>query len=306
MKRLIVISALFTVVAACAFSFSHRIPTDAPPLRVVLIPTDGGTEDGTLAEFRPIFAAIARETGLKFDLTAAQSYSAVVEAMCNGTADIAFVGPVTYLQANKRGCAEVLAVSVTAGRSEYYGALFARRNGGIATIADARGKRAAFGDVNSTSSFVYPIAMFVTAGIDPVRDLSKVRLTGSHANSLSALLTGQVDVAALSFESYNKALNQHIAGARDIVVIARSKPIPNPPLILNSRLPKSTKVALRSAFDAIATRPGVTPDMVSGYGGQVDGYDTHFPAARFAAVAAEVALVDARLTGALVQRASEH
>lgn len=311
MGRLISIAALLIgLVSGAAWLWATKgavlRSAGTAPLRVVLIPADGGTEDGTLADYRPIFGAIARATGLKFELRAAQSYSGVVEAMCNRTADIAFVGPVTFLQASRRGCAELLAVSVTAGQSSYYSAIFARRGGGIATLADVRGKRVAFGDVNSTSSFVYPVAMLVAAGIDPARDLRAVRLTGSHASSLSALIANHVDVAALSLESYNKALGEKMAGARDVVVIARSEPIPNAPLAMNTRLPVATKAMLRSAFETIATRPGVTPDMVRGYGGaKVDRYDTHFPVARFASVAAKLAVVDARLTGAILERASD-
>lgn len=305
MKRLIAIIALSICLVCGGLWLWSPADVQPTPLRVVLIPADGGTEDGTLADYRPIFGAVARETGLKFDLRAAQSYGAVVEAMCNGAADIAFVGPVTFLQSRKRGCAEMLAVSVKSGQSVYYAAFFARR-GGVASLADVRGKRVAFGDVNSTSSFVYPVAMLVEAGIDPVRDLRSVRLTGSHAGSLSALLANQVDVAAMSFESYNKALREKMPGAGDVVAIARSEPIPNAPLIMNTRLPDATKAILRSTFQKIASLPGVTPDMVRGYGGtQVDGYDTHFPVARFAATAAKVIIVDPRLTGALVERASE-
>src|SRR5215475_12485236 len=96
------------------------------PLRVVLIPADGGTEDGTKADYAPTFDAVSRTTGLSFDIKVAQSYAAVVEALCNQTADVAFVGPVTYIQAHARGCAQLLAVGVENGKSIYYAGLFAK------------------------------------------------------------------------------------------------------------------------------------------------------------------------------------
>ena len=43
-----------------------------------LIPADGGTEEGTIADFEPIFAAITREYGLHFDMKVAQSTGARV------------------------------------------------------------------------------------------------------------------------------------------------------------------------------------------------------------------------------------
>ncbi|HEX9812970.1 MAG TPA: phosphate/phosphite/phosphonate ABC transporter substrate-binding protein, partial [Burkholderiales bacterium] len=38
------------------------------PLRVMLIPADGGTETGTKADYQPVFNAVSRMTGLHFDI----------------------------------------------------------------------------------------------------------------------------------------------------------------------------------------------------------------------------------------------
>lgn len=276
------------------------------PLQVLLIPADGGTESGTLADYRPIFDAVGRSAGLSFDLKVAQSYGAVVEALCSGKADIAFVGPVTYLQARQRDCAELLAVAVKGGQSIYYAGLFSRADSPIRTEADLRGKSVAFGDVNSTSSFVVPVAMLVEDKIDPVKDLGALRLTGSHASSLAALIEKRVDAAALSFDSYEKAVREGVPGAKDIRVLARSAPIPYPPLVMNSRLGAAVKERLRVAFEGVATAPGIKPEMIRGYGGtQVDGYDAHFPPERFDGAARTMALVSDELKGEILRKSAE-
>src|SRR6202000_1955778 len=125
-------------------------------LRVILIPADGGTEDGTKADYEPIFHAITKMTGINFEIRVGQSYSAVVEAMCSGAADVAFVGPVTYVQANQRHCADLLAVAVEKGQSIYYAGIFTKAASPVKTLKDLKGRAVAFGDVNSTSSFVFP------------------------------------------------------------------------------------------------------------------------------------------------------
>lgn len=275
------------------------------PLRVVLIPADGGTEDGTKADYQPIFNAVSRMTGLTFDLKVAQSYGAVVEAMCNHTADIAFFGPVTYVQAHDRGCAQLLAVAVEKGQSIYYAGVFAKAGSKIVTLSDLKGRRVAFGDINSTSSFVFPMAMIMGAHLDPVRDLSAIRLTGSHANSLAALVQGQVDAAALSFDSFDKAVAQGVVSPRDIRVVARSGPIPYPPLAMNIRLPEPLKARLKAAFGAVAKAPGVTPEMIRGYGGgKVDGYDSNFPEQRFRVAAMQMALITDQMKGEILKAAA--
>lgn len=301
MRRLILMLILMVLAPSVAAA-----ATVERPLNVILIPADGGTEAGTKADYQPLFNAISRTSGLKFEIRVGQSYGAVVEALCNGTADIAFVGPVTYIQANKRRCAELLAVAVEKGQSIYYAGLFAKADSPIAAIKDLKGKRVAFGDVNSTSSFVYPMAMILDAGLDPIRDLKDVRMTGSHANSLAALTQGQVDVAALSFDSFDKAVRQGAVKADGVKVVARSDAIPYPPIIMNARLAAPLKARLKLAFKTVHQAPGVTPDMIRGYGGgKVDRYDSDFPAAKFNVAAKKMSRLTDELKGEILKKSAQ-
>ncbi|PPK51092.1 phosphate/phosphite/phosphonate ABC transporter substrate-binding protein [Marinobacter persicus] len=264
------------IIAMLGSAFTMAAASDGTsdrPLRVVLIPADGGTEDGTRKDFEPIFNAISEATGLNFELKVGQSYGAVVEAMCNGSADIAWFGPVSYLQAHDRGCANLLAMAVRKGGSVYYSGIFARKDSGIDSITDIRGKRIALGDVNSTSSFNIPVAMLLREGVDPASDTAKVNLAGSHANVLSALSQGLVDVGGASFDSYEKALNAGAIDGNDIKVIAKSAPLPYPPLAIQPEVSADVKSRLRKAFNNVHTMPGIKPEQIRGYGGkQVDRY----------------------------------
>lgn len=310
MKNLLATAAAaVSLTAALAFPSHAQSVADGSrehPLRVLLIPADGGTETGTKADYAPVFNAVSRATGLHFDLKVGQSYGAVVEGMCNQLADIAFFGPVSYVQAHKRGCAQLLAVGVEKGASVYYAGMFAKADAPIASIADVKGKRVAFGDVNSASSFTFQVAMLLDAGIDPARDLTAIRMTGSHASSLAALVQGQVDVASLSFDSYEKAVKQGAADPKAIKVIARSMAIPYPPLALNSKLPEALKAQLKDAFQTVNKAPGVTPEMIRGYGGaRIDGYDTKFSEAEFNVAAEKLALLTDALKGRILSKAAE-
>lgn len=271
-----------SIVSAVALAFaasSHHGSVQAQegsaakPLRVVLIPADGGTEDGTKKDFLPVFNAVSQATGLQFDLKVGQSYAAVVEAMCSGTADIAFYGAVSYLQARARGCAELLALAVRNGESVYYSGVFARADSGVKSIPDIRGKRIALGDVNSTSSFNVPVAMMLQGGVQPAKDASVINMAGSHANVLNALSEGLVDVGGASFDSFEKAVNAKAIDPAKLRVVAKSAPIPYPPLAVNTAVPAAIKSRLREAFDTVHTMPGINKDQIRGYGGtKVDAY----------------------------------
>jgi len=302
---LVALGAAWSALPTGAAAGVHDGSADKP-LRVMLIPADGGTEDGTKADFVPIFNAMSKQSGLKFDIKVGQSYGAVVEAMSNDVADVAFFGAVSYMQAKKRGGAELLAVAVSKGQSIYYSGIFVPADSRAQSLTDLKGMTVAFGDVSSTSSFNYPMAMLIAAGLDPVKDLGGIVLAGSHANSLKALGEGQVEACAASFDSFEKAVKQGAVDATKIRVLAKSEPIPHPPLAMNPRLAPEVKAKLRESLATVHKAEGVTPDMVRGYGGgKVDRYDTTFPESEFLLTASKLAAVTDELKAEVLQKASE-
>ncbi|MDD5027927.1 MAG: phosphate/phosphite/phosphonate ABC transporter substrate-binding protein [Rhodoferax sp.] len=277
----------------------------AKPLRVVLIPADGGTEDGTKKDFEPIFSAISKSTGLVFDIRVGQSYGAVMEAQCAGAADIAFYGPASYLPTHKKGCANLLALAVKHGQSVYYSGIFARIDAGVSSIKDIKGKTIALGDLNSTSSFAVPVAMMIEGGVNPVRDAKAIQLTGSHANVLKALAEGLVDVGGASFDSFEKAVNQKAIDPSKIKVVAKSAPIPYPPLAIHPKVAPEVQAKLRDAFNNIDKMPGISKDQIRGYGGaKVDGYTSNVSEQEMAAAAKMFDLVTDQVKTDIMKKAS--
>lgn len=244
------------------------------PLRVLMIPADTGTND-VIADFAPVFNGISDQYGIYFDLRVGASYAAVVEGMCNDQADIAWFGAVTFGQAHDRCGVDLLAVDVNKGDSSYYSGIFVRKDSGIKTIADMKGKSMAFGSPNSTSSFNFPVAMLIAAGVDPVKDLKKIIITGSHSASLAALSEGKVDAAAASYNSFGKAVKNEAIDPAKFHALAKSQPIPNPPIAMNRKLDDALKANLRKAFSEIHTK--IDAAKIRGYGGQkVDRYEADF------------------------------
>jgi len=244
------------------------------PLRVLMIPADTGTND-IVADYAPVFNGITKHYGLHFDLRVGASYAAVVEGMCNDQADIAWYGAVTFGQANDRCGVDLLAVDVKKGESSYYSGIFVRKDSGIKTIADMNGKSMAFGSPNSTASFNFPVAMLIAEGVDPSKDLSKIIISGSHSASIAALSEGKVDAAAASYNSFGKAVKKGAIDPANFQALAKSQPIPNPPMAMNKKLDESLKSTLRQAFGEIHTK--IDPAKIRGYGGKkVDSYDSNF------------------------------
>ena len=305
-RRILALGAVILAFMSPVSAESLRDGSADAPLRVMLIPADGGTASGTRADFQPLFDAISRDTGLHFELRVGDSYAAVIEAMKRDLVELAWLGPVSYVLARAAGAAELLAVSVTDGESVYHAGIFVPADAAIGEIAELRGKRVAFGDVNSASSFTFQVAMMQEAGLDPARDLGAVRITGSHAASLSALAEGRVDAACLSIPSYLRAVDRGAVDPDRFRVLARSAPIPNPPMAVHRRLPQALKARLRDAFGSLHEAPGVRPAMIRGYGGkQVDRYDPGFPESAFDGPAETLARIGDDTRAAMLRKAGQ-
>jgi len=275
------------------------------PLRIMLVPSDTGA-DNIADDFRPVFNAIQQVYGLHFDIKVGSSFAAVVEGMCNEQVDIAWLGVVTLYQVVSRGCGEFLALDVKKGKSIYYSGTFVRSDSTITSLNDLKGKSVAFGDVNSTSSFNFPVAMMIDAGLDPARDLGKVIMAGSHTNALAALRENRVDAACASFNVFEKSVQKGFIDPEKIRVLAKSEPIPVPPMGMHVNLSPEIKSLLKEAFNNVHKAPGIKPEQIRGYGGKkIDGFNADYPYSEIEKSMKKLAAVTDVVKGAILQKAGE-
>ncbi len=295
--------ALLLLTASLSFATDLADGSKDNPLRVMLIPADSGSSDIT-EDYRPVFEAITNKYGIHFKVMAGSSYGAVIEGMCNDQAEVAWFGAVSFGEAHKLCGAELLSVDVKKGQSVYYSGIYARKDSGLNSLKDLKGHSLALGDTHSTSSFNYPVAMLIADGIDPARDLGKIVLAGSHSNSIAALKEGRVDACAASFNSFEKAVKNKVLDPRQFKVLAKSEPIPNPPMAMNTNLSPRLKKILKEAFNNIHTM--VEPGRIRGYGGKkVDRYDADYPVEQMLAALDKLAAVTPQVKEAMVEKSSQ-
>jgi phosphonate transport system substrate-binding protein len=136
--------------------------------------------------------------------------------------------------------------------------------------------------------------------------MKQVVITGSHANSLKAVAEGKADLSGASFDSFEKAVSQGAIDPTKVRVLAKSEPIPQPPLAMSTALPESIQKKLKDAFNTVHQAPGVTPDMIRGYGGsKVDRYDANFPESGMDSAGKKMALVDDQVKAEILKKAAQ-
>src|SRR5262245_39827036 len=201
--------------------------TGQTALHLVLTPSQKPTD--LLVAGEAFGAALGKLVGVPIRVTVASDYAAVVEALRNQTADLAFVHPAGYVLANREAKAMIVAKDQWHGNTSYTSRIYVRKDSGITTPEGLRGKTIAFVDPSSTSGYVYPMVMLIEKGLvqnrDPKTFFKDFVYSGSHDAGLMALLNGHVDALA----SFDQAREQYLkdpAEREKIIVVAETAPIP--------------------------------------------------------------------------------
>jgi len=144
------------------------------------------------------------------------------------------------------------------GSLTYRGIIFVRKDSGINTLKDLKGKSFAFNEPASTSGYLYPFTMLHDAGINPqpaARGGDLGNVTFSNATGVPpAVLNRQADAGAIYEEGPERIL-KNPAEVAQLKIIAYTPPIPNGMLVTRSDLPKTEIANLKKAMSDINTDP---------------------------------------------------
>jgi phosphonate transport system substrate-binding protein len=179
----------------------------------------------------------------------ATDYNGVIEAMRAKKLDVAFYGPFSYVLAVQVADAEAFAiVPLAKGGGTYRSQIIARRDHGIASLADLKGKTFAFVDPASTSGYLFPKAGLLKAGYDPDAHFGRVIFSGGHDAGAIAVQNGKVDAAAIADGLLDTAIARGVVRKDDIAIVWTSEPIPGAPFAVRRDLPPEFKKRIIAAF----------------------------------------------------------
>jgi phosphonate transport system substrate-binding protein len=196
-------------------------------LHLVLTPSQKPTD--LLAAGEEFAGALGKLVGIPVRVTVASDYAAVVEALRNQTADLAFLHPAGYVLANREAKAMIIAQDRWHGNTSYKARIYVRKDSGLKTLEELRGKTIAFVDPASTSGYVWPMVLLIKKGLvqnrDPKTFFKEAVFTGAHDAALQALLKGHVDAVA-SFDMAREQYLKDPAEREKLAWVAETDPIP--------------------------------------------------------------------------------
>lgn len=207
--------------------------------------------DTLIEDVKPIADILSEKLGVKVEAFTASNYIGVVEGIGSGSVDFGFIPPFAYLLAKEQNNATpLLTTKGKDGNSGYYSYLYVKKDSGINTISDVKGKKVAFVDPTSTSGYIYPGAMLIESGISLEKDVTTM-FTGGHDKSLQLLLNGDVDVIA-SYGDVAKRYEKDFPEAPEQVVeLKKSDLIPGVTIVASNNMDKEMQKKLKEAFKEI-------------------------------------------------------
>jgi phosphonate transport system substrate-binding protein len=266
-------------------SVNYRIVLAVAVLLLLIAPV-AAQDDGPIvwafvpsSDSETVMAGASQITDLVFEMTGieiqpevATDYSAVVEAICNGEAEMGALNTFSYVLASARGCAEVAMVSTRFGTTYYSGQIITLNDSGITSIADLAGKTFCRPDPLSTSGWIIPSITMQANGVNPETDLAEIVDAGGHPAVVTAVVNGDCDAGATFVDARDDA-------AREVTtVVAESAPIPNDTNSFATSVDAETRAQIVEALVAIAA-DAANADLLSetyNWGGLVEAEDAFF------------------------------
>jgi phosphonate transport system substrate-binding protein len=201
-------------------------------------------------------AKMEEALGVPVKLFTPADYDGVIQGLLGGSLDYAWLGASAYakIYLTDPEAVEVKLIKQNLDDSTgYYSIGFARKDSGITSMDDAKGKSFAFADPNSTSGYLVPGAE-LTAKYGKLEEyFSEVKMSGGHEQTIVGVSNGDF-AAGVSWadglgnweDGYNsgafrKAADAGLVDMSNLVEIWRSAVIPEGPMVLRKALPADVK-----------------------------------------------------------------
>lgn len=218
-------------------------------------------EADRIVRYKSLVAYMERSLQVPVKMHQATDYAGTIEALKARKLEFARFGPAAYAQAwiITGGKVEPLVVETDSdGLVGYHAVVVAKVGSPYNSLADLKGKSFAYADPNSTSGFIAPSFFLREDGIDPETFFGRTGFSGSHENSIIAVLNGTYDAAATWWTNEERNNVARMEGKGMLPkgqtrVIWKSPKLPGSPWAIHTDLPTQLKADVRSALLALPT-----------------------------------------------------
>ena len=233
-------------------------------LTVGFVPSQNA--DTLEAKAKPLGDLLSKQLGIPVKVTVTTDYNSIIAAMKSKNLDLGFLPPTAYVLAHQQGAANVLlqaeryGVNPANGKATsdlvdyYYALMLVKKNSGINSVSDLKGKKIAWQDPTSSAGYVWPAVYMKDHGVDAQKDVTGVQVQG-HDKAIEALMNGDVDAAAVFSDARNIVSKEYPDIWNQTKVLFQTAKIPNDTISVRPDMSADWQKKIQDAFVAIGNDP---------------------------------------------------
>jgi len=256
-RRAVIILCFFLFTLYGCKNQEKTPPHKAPPpeITVGLIPEENIFHQ--VERYQPLAEYLSAKTGVTVHLKVTPRYGNIIQNFSSSVLDGAFLGSFVYVLAHRKLGVEVLVRPENLdGVSTYHGVIFVRKDSGIKTVRDMRGKRFAFVDKETTAGYLLPVAYFRTRGIQNYRAyLKEVYFAGTHEDAIYDVLNKRAEIGAAKNTVLERLAVSDSRIKNEIMILERSPDVPENGLAVRKELASALKEKLKQSMLDMAQDP---------------------------------------------------
>lgn len=242
------------------------------------------------AKAKPLEGLLKKQLGIPVKVSVSTDYNTIVEAMGSKKVDVGFLPPDAYVLAHKQYHDKVLLQAERYGLKgandqptkelvDYYRSqILVRKDSGIKSIKDLKGKKIAVQDTTSTAGWIYPAVELMEHGVNVNKDGIKTVQVKGHDQGVLSVYNKNTD-AAFVFQGARNIVKKDAPDILNKVVpIYTTAKIPNDTITVRGDMNAKWQKKIAAAFKAIAkTKQGhAIVSSVYGHENYADSKDSNF------------------------------
>ena len=227
-------------------SESAESADDEKTLRLLLVPEKNTFEQRR--RYKYITEYLSRKMEMNVMVEIMSNYGEISVAFQEGRADAGFFGSFSYVLTQVKSGIEPLArPEWLDGSSTYRGYIFVRKDSGIETVNDMKGKSLVLVDRATFAGYIFQRYYFKYYGISSLEDyFTRISFARSHDAAAWAVYSGEAEVGGAKNHIFNSLQEKYPDFKKQMLVLAESPEVPSNGLAVRKDLNPALKLRLKT------------------------------------------------------------
>ena len=256
-KSLLAFSLCTLLVTGCARQETSAPPQRTPEKTLLIGLTPEHNIFKQVRRYEPLADYLSKKTGVRVTLKILTYRGNVIDNFQFLKLDGAFFGSFSYSLARARlGVVALARPEYPDGSSSYHGVLFVRKDSGIGTVQQMKGKRLALVARATTAGYLFPSIFLGRAGVrTPESFFKEIYYAGTHEGTIDDVLDRKADVGVSKNTVYNRFAAENPRIGRELVILGKSDDVPENALAVRQGIEDSVRRKLVGALIAMHADP---------------------------------------------------